>query len=182
MEPGSKVLGVIRPTTEIIGKFSLSGKVGILATKGTVQSGSYPIEIKKFYPGIQVYQQACPMWVPLIENHEQDSSGADYFVREYLNALLKQDQDIDSILLGCTHYPLLQNKIMQWLPGDIKLISQGKIVASSLADYLQRHPEIDQKCSKNGEISFYTTDSPDDFDLQASFFYGESVRSSHAVP
>lgn len=182
METGKKVLGVIRPTTEVIGKFSRSGKVGILATSGTVQSGSYPIEIEKFYPGIKVYQQACPMWVPLIENHEMDNTGADYFVIKYLNALLEQDRDIDSILLGCTHYPLLRKKILQWLPGDIQLISQGEIVASSLGDYLQRHPEIDQNCAKNGQTSFYTTDSCDDFDLQATFFYGESVRSTHADP
>ncbi len=174
-----RVLGVIRPTTEIIGNFTKTGNVGILATSGTVQSGSYPIEIKKFFPDIKVYQQACPVWVPLIENNEHNNEGADYFVKKYIELLLKQSKDIDTILLACTHYPLLKNKILQYTPPSTKIISQGEIVANSLADYLQRHPEIESRCSKNGRLNFFTTDSASDFDAHASIFYDKKLKSSH---
>ncbi|MBS1916368.1 MAG: glutamate racemase [Bacteroidetes bacterium] len=176
--PEKRVLGVIRPTTEIIGTFSMTNKIGILATSGTVQSNSYPIEIEKFFPETEVFQQACPMWVPLIENNEHHSDGADYFVKEYLDLLFQQSKDIDTILLACTHYPLLKNKIMQFAPGK-KIVSQGEIVADSLVDYLKRHPEIEKKCSKNSEMVFYTTDSTQDFDNHASIFYGQKVNSKH---
>jgi glutamate racemase len=178
--PGKRVLGVIRPTTEIIGKFTKTNNIGILATSGTVQSGSYLVEINKFFPEINVVQQACPMWVPLIENNEHNSKGADYFVKEYLDSLLEKNSSIDSILLACTHYPLLRNKIAENLPGNISIISQGGIVAGSLADYLERHPEIEKKCSKNEQIDFYTTDSTEDFDNHATIFYGKTVNSKHA--
>ncbi|MBN9379303.1 MAG: glutamate racemase [Chitinophagaceae bacterium] len=179
--PDRRVLGVIRPTTEVVGKFTKTGKVGILATRGTVLSESYPIEIAKFYPDITVFQQACPLWVPLVENNEHDKPGADYFVEEYVQQLLAQSPDIDAVLLACTHYPLLQHKIARYLPQSSRLIVQGEIVAASLADYLQRHPEIESRCSKNGNLRFFTTDSAEDFDNHASIFYGKPLKSTHIV-
>ena len=174
-----RVLGVIRPTTEIIGQFSKTGNVGILATNGTVISGSYPIEIQKFYPGLNVFQQACPMWVPLVENNEYDSPGADYFIQKNIDELLDQSSRIDTILLACTHYPLLMEKIKRFVPANVTILSQGKIVADGLADYLDRHPEIEGNCSKQGQIVFFTTDSAQDFDNHAAVFYGKPVKSSH---
>ena len=179
--PDNRVLGVIRPTTEVVGNYTLTGNVGILATRGTVLSESYPIEIAKFYPQLRVFQQACPLWVPLIENNEHDKPGADYFVREYMDLLRDQCADIDTVLLACTHYPLLKEKIARCLPAGSRLISQGEIVADSLADYLQRHPEIETRCSKNGELLFYTTDSAEDFNNHASVFYGHELQSSHIL-
>ena len=176
---GKRVLGVIRPTTEIIGTFSQTGRVGILATTGTVESGSYPIEIAKFFPGLQIFQQACPMWVPLIENNEHDKPGADFFVKEYIDALLSQSKGIDTLLLACTHYPLLREKIAHFVDPSVKIISQGEIVANSLIDYLHRHPEIDHRLSKNGERHFFTTDSTEDFNRHAGIFYGKRLRSEH---
>jgi glutamate racemase len=179
--PDNRVLGVIRPTTEVIGNFTNTGNVGILATRGTVLSESYPIEIAKFYPGVNVYQQACPLWVPLIENNEHNKPGADYFVKEYMDLLSRQNADIDTVLLACTHYPLLKEKIGRCLSAGSQLITQGEIVAASLADYLQRHRDIETRCSRNGERLFYTTDSTEDFDNHASIFYGEGLRSSHVL-
>jgi glutamate racemase len=181
MAPDNRVLGVIRPTTEVIGNFTRTGNVGILATRGTVLSESYPIEIAKFYPRLRVYQQACPLWVPLIENNEHVKPGADYFVREYMDQLRRQSPDIDTVLLACTHYPLLKDKIAEYLPAGSRLIAQGEIVANSLADYLQRHPEMEVRCSRQGERLFYTTDSTEDFDNHASIFYGGELRSSHVL-
>jgi glutamate racemase len=177
--PNKKVLGVIRPTTEVIGQYTQTKKVGILGTTGTIQSNSYPIEINKFYPEISVYQQACPMWVPLIENNEYNSEGANYFIKKYLDSLLSQSPDIDTILLACTHYPLLANKIKQHLPAHIKVLSQGDIVAKSLKDYLARHPEMEQQCSKSSNLSFYTTDDSKDFDIHAAAFFGKKITSTH---
>jgi glutamate racemase len=174
-----RVLGVIRPTTEIIGSLSETKQVGILGTNGTVQSNSYPIEIHKFYPEIQVYQHACPMWVPLIENNEYNSPGADYFVKKDIDALLTQSKGIDTVLLACTHYPLLIEKIRESVSDNITILTQGKIVANSLKDYLARHPEMDEKCSKNGQRSFFTTDSAEDFDTHAAIFFGKPVKSAH---
>jgi glutamate racemase len=179
LNPANRVLGVIRPTTEIIGQFTHSNKVGILATTGTVQSGSYSIEIEKFYPQIEVSQEACPMWVPLIENNEHTGPGADYFVQKHLENILAKEKDIDVLLLACTHYPLLWNKIQQYLPAGITLLSQGEIVANSMVDYLERHPEIAQRCSPGGQRAFYTTDSADDFDNHASIFFGQPLQSRH---
>jgi glutamate racemase len=178
MGSGKRVLGVIRPTAEVIGHYSITGHVGVLGTKGTVQSGSYPLEIKKFFPEIQVTQEACPMWVPLIENNEYESEGADYFVAQHIRQLLENETDTDCILLACTHYPLLMNKIQQFVPSHIRVIEQGAIVANSLADYLQRHPEMEQRCSKNGQIRFYTTGDPADFDEHGSRFFGKPVQST----
>jgi glutamate racemase len=175
-----RVLGVIRPTAEVIGTFSTTKNVGILATNGTVISNSYPIEIQKFSPNINVYQQACPMWVPLIENNEHTSKGADYFVKEYIDALDKQHPNIDTILLACTHYPLLLNKIKEYTPVGTKIISQGEIVAISLKEYLMRNTAIELLCSKGDNRNFYTTDSVEDFDKHATIFYGENIKSNLA--
>ena len=174
-----RVLGVIRPTAEVIGGFSESKHIGILGTTGTVASNSYVLEIQKFYSDIKVYQQACPLWVPLIENTEYDNHGTDFFVKKSIHQLLQQDENIDTILLACTHYPLLLDKIKEYSPADMKILTQGEIVAESLEDYLLRHPEIESKCSKNNSREFYTTDSIEDFDDHASIFFGEQVHSKH---
>jgi glutamate racemase len=174
-----RVLGVIRPTTEIIGQFTKSNEIGILGTNGTVQSNSYLIEISKFYPNIKVHQEACPMWVSLVENDEYNTPGADFFVEENIKSLLKQGKNIDTILLACTHYPLLINKIRQFIPENITIISQGQIVATSLVDYLGRHPEIERNFSKNGQLAFFTTDLAQDFDNHAAAFFGKPVKSTH---
>ena len=177
IDSSKRVLGVIRPTAEIIGNYSESKTVGILATNGTVNSDSYPLEITKFFPDLKVLQEACPMWVPLIENEEYKNHGADFFVKKSLHQLFEKGPEIDVVLLACTHYPLLKEKIEEYLPIGAKLISQGEIVAISLADYLRRHPEIESGCSKNGKREFYTTDSTEDFNAHASLFYGEPVQS-----
>jgi len=178
MAPANRVLGVIRPTTEVLGQYTKSGAVGILATEGTVQSQSYPIEIEKFYPRLKVYQEACPMWVPLIENNEQDGPGADYFVKKHLAAIFQKDPGIDLLLLACTHYPLLEHKIRQYLPQGVQLLSQGQIVAASLVDYLKRHPGIANRCTQQASLSFNTTDSAIAFDQQAAHFFGAPVTSA----
>ncbi|MEO6720132.1 MAG: glutamate racemase [Ferruginibacter sp.] len=175
--PGKRVLGVIRPTTEIIGNYTKTKKVGVLGTTGTIQSQSYPIEIEKFFPGIQVFQEACPMWVPLVENNEHNSPGADYFIKQYIDNLFAQSNEIDTVLLACTHYPLMLNKIKSFMPDGTTVVSQGEIVANSLEDYLNRHPEITQQCTTGGNLKFFTTDSPTDFDAKAALFYGSPVRS-----
>ncbi len=177
--PNRRVLGVIRPTTEAVGQFSKTNKVGIVATKGTVNSNSYPIEINKFFPQIQVYQQACPMWVPLVENNEHEKSGADYFIQQDIQTLFANGKDIDVLVLGCTHYPLLKQKIRQYLPPQVQLLAQGEIVAQSLVQYLQRHPNLENLCSKNGTRAFNTTDDTADFDNHAAIFYGSTVQSQH---
>lgn len=177
--PDRRVLGVIRPTTEIIGKHSKTGHVGVLGTQGTVSSGSYLVEIEKFFPQLKVYQEACPMWVPLIENNEFDNEGADFFIKKHVTRLMQQQAAIDAIILGCTHYPLIAAKIQNYLPAGVELLSQGKIVAAGLNDYLLRHAEIERHCSKNNTVSFYTTDLPETFDKAASLFYGKEVKSNH---
>lgn len=179
IDPHKRVLGVIRPTTEIIGNYSKTGKVGILGTAGTVASESYPIEIAKFFPQVKVYQEACPMWVPLIENDEYDKPGADYFVRQHLDHILAMDKDIDTLLLACTHYPLLIDKIRQYIPSHVRIVAQGEIVAQSLAAYLQRHNGLASQLSDNGEQVFYTTDSTTDFDAHATRFFGRKITSKH---
>lgn len=174
-----RVLGVIRPTTEIIGNYTKTGEVGILATHGTVISNSYPIEIKKFFPKVKVFQEACPMWVPLIENNEFNSPGADYFIKKNVKSLMANSKGIDTILLGCTHYPLVIEKIRQFIPLDITILSQGQIVADSLQQYLEKHKEVEEKCSKNSKLSFFTTDAEEDFDSHAAIFFGKPVKSTH---
>jgi len=180
-DPAKRVLGVIRPTAEVIGDYTKTKEIGVLGTKGTVQSGSYLIEIDHFFPDVKVYQQACPLWVPLIENGEHDKPGADYFVKKYLDQVLAQSPHIDTLLLACTHYPLLQQKITGYLPDSIRAISQGDIVAKSLVDYLQRHPEMENSLSKNGTQKFFTTtDDTADFDHYAEIFFGAPVKSAYA--
>lgn len=179
LDPNARVLGVIRPTTEIIGKYTQSNNIGILATTGTVQSQSYLIEIQKFFPDVKIEQEACPMWVPLVENNEHQSAGADYFVEKHLSNILSRNKNIDTLLLACTHYPLLKEKIEKHLPKNVKLISQGEIVAESLKDYLHRHPEIETKILKEGKRIFYTTDSIKDFNNKATVFFGESAGTKH---
>lgn len=179
LNPDARVLGVIRPTTEIIGKYTRTNSIGILATNGTVQSKSYLIEIEKFFPGVTIEQEACPMWVPLVENNEHQTEGADYFVQKHINNILSRNQNIDTLLLACTHYPLLKEKIEKYLPKNIQLVSQGEIVAESLKGYLHRHPEIETKILKEEKRIFYTTDSTEDFNNKATIFFGESVQSKH---
>jgi glutamate racemase len=175
-----RVLGVIRPTAEVIGNYTQTKEIGVLGTKGTVQSGSYLLEIEHFFPEIKVHQQACPLWVPLIETGEYDNPGADYFVKLYLDQLLAQSPDIDTVLLACTHYPLLYDKIRAYLPQNISIVAQGDIVAQSLVDYLERHPEIKQKLTTGGSRGFYTTsDDTNDFDHQASMFFQSPVQSNY---
>lgn len=179
IDPDKRVLGVIRPTAEIIGNFTKTNTIGILGTNGTVQSDSYLIEVQKFFPHIKVIQQACPLWVPLIESNEYNSEGADYFIKKCLDDLMVKSKDIDTILLACTHYPLMLNKIERFAPKGINIISQGEIIADSLKDYLDRHPEIEEKCSKNGKIKLYTTDAEEDFDKHSAVFFGSTVSSIH---
>lgn len=179
IDPHKRVLGVIRPTTEIIGQYSKTGAVGILGTSGTVLSQSYPIEIAKSFPAVKVYQEACPMWVPLVENNEYNKPGADYFIDQHLKQLFDNAPDIDTLLLACTHYPLLLDKIRAFAPAGTTILSQGEIVANSLKNYLERHPEIAALCTKQGTRTFYTTDSVSDFDSHASIFFGEKLSSKH---
>jgi len=176
LDPNRRVLGVIRPSVEIIDSYTRTGKVGIFATPGTINSRSYDLEIKKIYPDIQVYQQSCPMWVPLVENDEHLGEGADYFVKKYIKNLLNQNKDIDTIILACTHYPLLLPKINKFLPSQIRLISQGPIVAQSLKEYLTRHPEIKSKLFKTKKRIFLTTDIPEEFDKKASKFIDNLIE------
>lgn len=177
LDPSRRVLGVIRPTAESVSTLSESGHIGILGTEGTIRSGSYELEIKKLYPDVTVTGELCPMWVPLVENREYDKPGADYFVQQHLGRILEKDPLIDTIILGCTHYPLLTEKITRYLPENVKIISQGKYVAESLKNYLQRHPEMDRNCTKNGNMYYFTTDSAERFGQQASIFLNEQVAA-----
>lgn len=179
LPPGKKVLGVIRPTTEIVKQFTKTNNVGILATTGTVKSESYKIEINKFYPEIEVFQHDCPFWVPLVENNEIETDGAKYFVEKDIHQLLKQSSDIDTIVLACTHYPLLLPVIKQFVPDHINIISQGPLVANSLKRYLDIHHDMELKSSKNGTMQFYTTDDPLDFESKAEIFFGQKINAKH---
>lgn len=179
IDPHRRVLGIIRPTAEIIGEITKTKQVGLLGTTGTVQSNSYPMEIAKLFPELKIVSHACPMWVPLIENGEHLSEGADFFIKKDIDALLDQNQGIDTIILGCTHYPLIINKIKRYTPKHITIISQGEIVGRSLKNYLQRHPEIDGKCSKNAHTEFLTTESADKFSASAAFFLNKKINAKH---
>lgn len=179
MGEGNRVLGVIRPTAEVIGDFTATRHVGVLGTKGTVSSGSYLAEIGKFYPGLKVYQQACPLWVPFIESGDYKGEGVDYYIKRDLEQLLAQSAEIDTILLACTHYPLLEDKIRKHLPGHIRLIAQGPIVAAGIGDYLHRHPEMERRLSRGGTKRFCTTDSAADFEEHATTFFGAAIRAWH---
>lgn len=176
-----RVLGVIRPTSELIGTFTNTKHIGILATVGTVLSESYLIETNKFFPEIAVVQEACPEWVELVETGKQNTAEADFFVKMHLDKLMEKDKNIDSILLACTHYPLLIKKIKEHAAPGIKIIEQGKIVATSLQKYLKRHEKIDNKCSKNSSRNFFTTGKKQDFDSHASLFFGEQVNVTEII-
>jgi len=175
--PDKRVLGVIRPSTEIIGDLTKSNSVGLLATEGTVSSNSYVIEVKKYSPSTKIYQQACPMWVPLIESNKQNSHTGREFIREDVENLLKKDPKMDVIVLGCTHYPIIKDYIQSIVPDHVKVISQGNIVAESVLDYLNRHPKIESKCSKSATSTYLTTESTDEFDTNASYYIGEKIVS-----
>lgn len=179
--PNRRVLGVIRPIAECSSEFTRSNHIGVLGTEGTIQSNSYNLEITKLYPQIIVNGEACPMWVPLVENREFDKPGADYFVKQHIENILKRDPAIDTLLLGCTHYPLLLDKIKQFTPGGINVIPQGKYVAKSLKDYLKRHPEMEKRCTKNGKREYFTTDSAQKFESLASLFLNENVKAEKVI-
>lgn len=178
LDPTKRVLGVIRPTAEVIGNYSTTKEIGVFGTTGTVQSDSYLIEIKKFFPDLKVYQQACPLWVPMIESGDYEKPEAEAIINLYLYELMKQSVNIDTILLACTHYPLIQDKIKALLSPNINVIAQGDIVAQSLVNYLHRHPEMEQQLSKTGTRQFFTTDDTADFDSHASRFFSAPVTSS----
>ncbi|MDR0872583.1 MAG: glutamate racemase [Prevotellaceae bacterium] len=175
--PNRRVLGIIRPTVEMLDGLTKSKHVGILGTVGTIQSNSYALEIQKLFPEIKVVGEACPMWVPLVENNEYETAGADFFIKKNIDHLLKNDSQIDTLILACTHFPLLLNKIKQFVSPNINIISQGEIVAESLKQYLQVHPEIEQKCSKNGKRTFYTTEEKQKFAESASVFLKHAVSA-----
>ena len=179
IEPYKRVLGVIRPTTELAGSLTKSGAVGIMATSGTVQSDSYPIEIHKFFPNVSVFQQACPLLVPLIENNAHNTEGAQYFIKQYTHELMAQNSQIDTVILGCTHYPLIANQIQEALPSHVNVYAQGQIVADSLQDYLSRHPQLEALCLKGESRRFFTTDSTSAFNQMATIFYNQQIQSQH---
>ncbi|ERT57063.1 MULTISPECIES: glutamate racemase [Prevotellaceae] len=179
LDSNRRVLGVIRPTAEVIGSLTKNRHVGLLATEGTVKSGSYQLEIQKFFPDIQVSGIACPFWVPLVEYNEADSPGADYFVKKRLDALARKDPLIDTIILGCTHYPLLMPKIEKYKRPGVRIVAQGEYVANSLKDYLKRHPEMNEKCTKTGTCQYFTTENPIRFQEQAQVFLHEKIQVNH---
>ena len=176
IDPDRRVLGVIRPTAEVIGSLTKSRHVGIFATEGTIKSESYNLEIQKLHPDIKVTGVACPFWAPLVEYNEADSPGADYFVKKRIDQIMREDPEIDSIILGCTHYPLLMPKILKYLPAGVRVVPQGEYVAESLKDYLERHPQMQQHCSKGASVHYLTTENPEKFKEQAQIFLHEPVE------
>jgi glutamate racemase len=181
LDPNRRVLGVIRPTAEVIGSLTHNRHVGIFATEGTIKSESYNLEIHKLYPDIQVSGVACPFWVPLVEYNEADSPGADYFVKKRIDQLLRLDPQIDTVILGCTHYPLLLPKIHKYMPRGIRIIAQGEYVANSLQSYFLRHPDMEQRCTKNGQTRYLTTENPERFKEQAQIFLHEDIEVENVV-
>ncbi|EJX10153.1 glutamate racemase [gut metagenome] len=181
IDPHRRVLGVIRPTVECIDSISRNKHVGVLATPGTIKSESYPMEIHKLYPEIQVTGVGCPMWVPLVENNEAKSEGADFFIQKYIDQLLYKDPLIDTVILGCTHFPLLLPKIQAYMSDSISIVSQGEYVAQSLKDYMRRHPEMDNHCTKNGNCLFYTTEAEEKFSESASTFLNQEIYVKHVT-
>jgi glutamate racemase len=180
MGPDKRVLGVIRPCVEKVAEITSNGRVGILGTPGTVASLSYPLELEKWGDGkiISVTQQACPMWVPLVENNELENPGTDFFVEKDIRQLLTNDPDLDTIILGCTHYPLLMKTIQKYLPPGVQVIDQGPVVAEKLKDYLCRHPEMDQHISRNAAGGYLTTETSEIFEAKAKLFLGEQVKAN----
>ncbi len=181
LDPQRRVLGVIRPTAEVIGGITKSRHVGILATTGTIASKSYDMEIQKLYPDISVTGQDCPMWVPLVENFEYDSDGADYFVKKRITQILQKDPQIDTLVLACTHYPLLIDKIRKYTPPAVQIVSQGEYVAASLAQYLERHPDMEARLTRGGTLKCLTTEASDKFDATAVGFMGEPIKSENIM-
>ena len=181
LDPKRRVLGIIRPTAEIVGSITHTRHVGIFVTEGTIKSESYNLEIQKLFPDITVSGVACPFWVPLVEYNEADSPGADYFVKKRIDQLMRMDADIDTVILGCTHYPILLPKIHKYMPRGIRIISQGEYVADSLKNYFQRHPEIEQRCTKGGQVHYLTTENPEKFKEQAQLFLHEPVEVENVV-
>ena len=176
IDPERRVLGVIRPTAEVIGSLTKTRHVGVLATEGTIKSESYNLEIRKLYPDIQVSGVACPFWVPLVEYNEADSPGADYFVKKRIDQIMRLDAEIDTLILGCTHYPLLMPKILKYLPTGVRVVPQGEYVAESLKAYLERHPQMEQHCARGGTVNYLTTENPEKFKEQAQIFLHEPVE------
>ncbi len=179
MDSSLRVLGILRPTVEILGSFTKTRHVGLVGTPGTIISNSYPIETNKLFPDIVITSEACPMWVPLVENGEHESEGADYFVKKNLDNLFKRDQDIDTLVLGCTHYPLLLPLIEKYVPQGVRIVSQGEFVAESLKSYFERHRDIEDKCGKDGKVTYLTTESVQKFEENASIFTKGKVNASH---
>ena len=176
LDPNRRVLGIIRPTVECIGDITKSRHIGVLATEGTIRSLSYPLEIRKLFPDIEVSGEACPIWVPLVETNEYGSEGADFFVKRHVEQLLARDPDIDTIILGCTHYPILHEKIRKYTPDNVSLITQGAAVALSLKQYLANHPQMEALCTKGGKTVFCTTESDGKFGDQASLFLNQTIE------
>ena len=176
IDPNRRVLGVIRPTAEVIGSLTHNRHVGIFATEGTIRSESYNLEIQKLYPDIKVTGVACPFWVPLVEYNEADSPGADYFVKKRIDQMMRIDPDIDTVILGCTHYPILLPKIHKFMPRGIRIVSQGEYVANSLQHYFERHPEMERRCTKNGQTRYLTTENPERFKEQAQIFLHQPIE------
>lgn len=177
--PNRRVLGVIRPSVEELGTLSQSKHVGVLGTLGTVRSESYLMEMEKLFPDFRVVQEACPTWVPLVENREYNNEGGRYFIKKHIDTILLKDKQIDTLILACTHYPILRNEIQSFLPNHVKLVSQGQIVARSLIDYLKRHQEIDTLCSRKGQVKFFTTEFISDFEEKAGVFLKRELRARH---
>lgn len=175
IDPNKRVLGVIRPCTEMVDEFSTTKHIGVLGTNGTVKSESYVLEIEKLHPHITVTQEACPLWVPLVENNAFKSEGGEYFIKENVKSILSKDSKIDTLILGCTHYPILMEQIIKFVPDSVKVIAQGEIVADKLVDYLQKHSKMADKCSKNGVVKYYTTENPRSFEETASLFLDEKI-------
>lgn len=179
LDPQRRVLGVIRPTAEVIGKLTHSRHVGVLATEGTIKSHSYKLEIQKLWNDVTVTGIPCPLWVPIIENNEADTPGADYFVKKRIDLILERDPQIDTLILGCTHYPILMPKIRKHVPENVQIVAQGEYVAESLRDYLQRHPDMEQRCTKHGTVRYLTTENPEKFKENAQIFIHEEVNVEH---
>ena len=177
--PDERVLGVIRPSVEVVGESSQSKKIGLFGTPGTVRSDSYKMEFDKLFPDIELFQEACPMWVPLVENNEVDTPAAEFFVKKHVKNLLERSSGIDTIILACTHYPLLMDQIRKFVPEEIHIMDQGPLVAEKLDDYLYRHPEIEERCTKKGNAAFMTTGAVDLFEENAEIFFGQKISAKH---
>jgi glutamate racemase len=183
LAPDNRVLGVIRPCVEKVAEITVNGRVGVLGTPGTVASLSYPLELEKWAGGkvVSTVQQACPMWVPLVENNELDNTGTDYFVQKDISELLARDPEMDTVILGCTHYPLLLNTIRKYIPKNLNIINQGPVVAEKLTDYLTRHPEMEQRITKNSTVRYLTTENAEIFETKAGLFLGQTVNAEMVV-